>query len=283
MAEESKKDKDQEVQDILASLDTVLSGLKAPHPALPIEEKLKPPALEPPFCPTPVPEPLLPALEPGIPPLVSPPIKIELAPKAGIIPSAPKKPSPAKPAFPLPPFLGGEIQPPLASPEIKKPVELPVLPPAAQAGLVEAAADPTAPAGSKAEGIKIPDHASKDQIRRLAVVYTRSYAQRKDVFINFLDKAGETLSKKPLYFRKVFSQEIGEEGDLKILAEQIKAARAVAVLALLDGMTETRIAEIAEAITVAGLMFRAIPTADIQKKSLALDLLVDLMLLAHED
>jgi len=116
----------------------------------------------------------------------------------------------------------------------------------------------------------------------VAFLYAPQWAQEKDVLIAFLDQVAATLSKKPLYLRNVLVQEVGADLEAKALADKLRGVRAVAVLAVLEGLPEAKLRELAEAFSEAGVMFRSVPPSEAQKKSLAVDIIVDAMLLPPE-
>mgnify|MGYP001558758734 FL=1 len=127
-----------------------------------------------------------------------------------------------------------------------------------------------------------PEKTPNNQIRRVAVVYLARYGSERDIFAKTLDKAAETISKKPLYLRKVLYQVVTAGSDPRQVVERAKAADAVSVLGLLEGLPEQNIRELTEAVAAAGLMFRSVATADVPKRSMAVDIIVDMMLLPHE-
>ncbi len=278
MTDEPKKQPD-DIQGILSDLDEILSGLGDPGDApAPLEAAAAPPEM-------PAAPPEAPAVSPELSEDTS--MHIELAPRAGSLPPPAKKPEPPKtePAKPLasqakPPL---EIPLPAAIPEPPKPVAAPKPPePAAPPSTSEPpkAAEPPKPAAPAPEDI--PATASKDQIRRVAYVYTFACVESRASFAAFLSQAARTISKKPLYLRQVMASEVTAGSDPLAVFEKARDAKAAAVLAVVDGWPPAKIDALGEACARGGLLFRAVSPADVQKKSTAVDVIVDMMLLSGE-
>lgn len=182
-------------------------------------------------------------------------------------------------------------EPPKPAPkpiELPKPVELPkgieaqVSQPApAQAPKAAEPAKP-APAPALPPLPEIPAGIGKDQVRRVAILYSADCAREKDTFVGFLDQSAQTISKKPLFLRKVLIEEISASTEPKAMLDRLKAVGAVAALAVIEGMPESKARDLGEMLTSSGIMFRSIPLSEIQKRSLAVDLIVDMMLLSPE-
>ncbi|OGR87927.1 MAG: hypothetical protein A3J74_08960 [Elusimicrobia bacterium RIFCSPHIGHO2_02_FULL_57_9] len=116
----------------------------------------------------------------------------------------------------------------------------------------------------------------------MAILFSAGYRQKKDDLIGFLDQSALTISKKPLYLRKVFFEEIKSDSDAKELVAKILSAHAVVALGILEGFFDGKIRELQEAMNAGGLLFRVISPMDIQKRSMAVDILVDMLLLNPE-
>lgn len=112
----------------------------------------------------------------------------------------------------------------------------------------------------------------------MAFLHTPNFLKQRDLFIKFLSQT-LTTSKKPMYFRKVLVQEIAVDFDHAALLERIRASGAVAVLGVMDDVPEAKAKELSDALLTANLMFRAVPSSEVQKKLVALDLMVEMMLL----
>jgi hypothetical protein len=227
-------------------------GARSLPASRPPEKKPEPPASAPPKQPAPV---LTPPPAAAVPPPAAP------APK----PPAPAAPPPAAPA-PEPPA-------PTAAPA---PVAAP--PPAVPARPVQKGAPPP----DALPDIPAPDKITKDQIRRVAFIYLGKYEAERDAFAKLLDQTAQTVPKKPLFLRRVLYQPVTEEfGSAELLA-RAQQAKAAAVLGIVEGISEARLREWTEAFSGAGLMFRVIGPLDAGKKSVAIDIVVDAMLLACE-
>ena len=187
-------------------------------------------------------------------------MKFELPPRPGAIPPAPKPMEPPKP-----------VEPPKTV-EAAKPAA-PAPAPAAAA----AAAPGAAPAIED-----IPASTPKDQIRRVAYVYTFACAEARVSFAAYLSQAARTISKKPIFLRQVMAAELSPSSDPAAVFEKARDAKAVAVLAIVEGWPPAKIEGLSDACARGGLFFRTIAPADVQKKSTAVDVIVDMMLLGGE-
>ena len=222
---------------------------------------------------------------------------IELAPREGMIKPPEKKPEPPKPAPKLPTQSGIELsagpsidspkatpapvdspkanQPPPPAPAPVKPVEAPKAPePAKAAETAKAAELPKAP--------EPPPEAPKEQIRRVAYIYTSSCAEVKTGFAAFLSQAARTISKKPLFLREVLSLEVAASTDPNSVVTKAQQVKAVAILAVVEDWPSAKVDDLSDACSRANLQFRAVAPADAQKKSTAVDVIVDMMLLPGE-
>ena len=130
--------------------------------------------------------------------------------------------------------------------------------------------------------LDIPASTPKDQIRRVAYLHTASCAEAKAGFSAFLSSAARTISKKPIFLREVMSLEVANSSDPNAIFEKARQARAVAVLAVTEGWTQSKADELSEACARAGVLFRCVAPGDVQKKSTAVDVIVDMMLLPGE-
>lgn len=204
-----------------------------------------------------------------IPKPVEPPKAAE-APKAVEVPKPIEPPKAAEAAKPVEPPKPAAAPNPAAapSPVPPKPVE---------------AAKPGDPAKVVVPAVEeIPETASKEQIRRIAYVYTFSCLAARDGFAAFLSQAARTISKKPLYLRQVMTSELTASSDPYAVFEKARDAKAVAVLAVLEGWPPAKIEGLSEACARGGLLFRSVAPGDVLKKSTAVDVIVDMMLLPGE-
>ena len=97
-----------------------------------------------------------------------------------------------------------------------------------------------------------------------------------------LDQTAQTVPKKPLFLRRVLYQAITEDFDGKEVLARVLQAKAVAALGIVEGLSETRLRELGEAFAGGGVMFRSVASLDAGKKSVAIDIVVDVMLLPPE-
>lgn len=136
-------------------------------------------------------------------------------------------------------------------------------------------ADPITP-------VELPDKIVKNQIRRVAFLYMARYAEERNHFSKTLNQAAQAISKKPLFLRSVLFQPVAADTSVAEVLAKLKELQAVAALALFEGMDEGRLKEYTEAMAGADIMFRVVAPTDVQKRSVAVDIIVDMMLLSHE-
>ena len=259
MTDEPKKEEHEDIQSILSDLDAILTdvGGEAAVPDAKSEPpKAAAPKVEPP-APVPAPTPPKVAAPPPVEPIAPAPVvvsKIELAPREGIIKPAVNLPSPPKPVELITP-----VEPP-------KPAQ----PPASNS--------PVNPVVIE----ELPANTPKDQIRRVVYIYTFACLEAKSGCAVFLSQAARTISKKPLFLREVMSHEVSSASDPGAIVEKARQAKAVVILALIEGWPSAKVDELSEACMRAGLLFRSVAPADAQKKSMAVDIIVDMMLLSGE-
>lgn len=164
-----------------------------------------------------------------------------------------------------------------------KPVEAAALPaPAPAPKPAQAAVPPSGGEAVQPEADGIPEEASKSQIRRVAILYLSQHAGLREQFLEFLDQTALTFGKKPLYLRKVLREALTPETDPKAILAKAQEAQAVAVLGMLEGLPEKKISELGSVLSGCGILFRDVAPADAQKRSVAADIMVDLMLLRSE-
>ncbi|MBI5242028.1 MAG: hypothetical protein HY926_16260 [Elusimicrobia bacterium] len=309
---------DQEVQEILGDLDAILSDLGGAPGAAASLEAAVPPATPRAAAPTPAPVPAPPpaAAKPPAPaPAPAPPPQLKPAPVLAPPPAAPPKP----PSLPPPPAPPGEISielgtralpaakppekkpaPPAQPAATKPPLELDLggakavpapVPPAAFAPPPAPMPAPAAPARPVQKGtpppdplpdIPAPDKLGKDQIRRVAFIYLVKYEAERDALAKLLDQTAQTVPKKPLFLRRVLYQPVTEESSAAELLARIQQAKAVAVLGIVEGISEPRLREWTEALAGAGLIFRVIGPLEAGKRSVAIEVVVDAILLPPE-
>ena len=258
MADEPKKEHPEEIEAILSDLDAILAKpsdvQSAPKPAEPAKEL---PKIE---APVPKPEPPKAAPAPPATPAKTPP-SIELAPREGMIKPPEKKPEPSKPASSAPASMAAPPPAPAPAP---------------------AAASVPAPLGAPAKTEALPADAPKEQIRRVAYIYTSPCSEAKTAFAVFLTQAARTISKKPLFLREVLSHEVSSASDPNAVLQKALQAKAAAILAVVEDWPAAKVDELSEACVRANVLFRTVTPADAQKKSTAVDIIVDMMLLPGE-
>lgn len=177
---------------------------------------------------------------------------------------------------------GGTKPAPVPEPPAKaapKPVEA-----AKPAEPAPAAAVPVVPTGPSApvKPAELAADTPKEQIRRVCYVHTKECEEVKMGFAAFLRQAAGTIPKKPLFLREVLAIEVGASSDANAVVQKALQAKAAAVLAVVEGWPSAKVDELSEACSRANLLFRAVASADAQKKSTAVDIIVDMMLLPGE-
>ena len=212
-----------------------------------------------------------------------------------MLPPPVKKPEPPKPAPKLPEqksielTSGATVPPPAAVVPVAPPVKEPE--PVKAAAPVEPIKAPPMPTAVPAPGPvvsstkieELPADAPKEQIRRVAYVYTATCSEVKVAFGAFLSQAARTISKKPLFLREVLSHEVVAASDPNAIVQKALQAKASSILAVVEGWPSAKVDELSEACSRANLLFRSVAPADAQKKSTAVDVIVDMMLLPGEN
>ncbi len=265
MSDELKGQPD-EIQDILAELDSILSGLGGAGVAPAAKPSAEPPVLPPivkaaPLLPAQPPKPVASPPSPALPPVVK---------AASLLPAQPPKPVAPSPSPALPPVAKAAPIPPPGPPKAAAPPPPP------------AAAGPLAPGSPAPISEEVPATTPKDQIRRVAYIYTFAGQEARTALSAFLSQAARTISKKPLFLRQVLSIEVGAQSDPEAVYQKAREARAVFLLAVVEGWPAAKVEALSEACARGGLLFRYVPSGDVQKKSTAVDVIVDMMLLPGE-
>ncbi len=280
------KPQDDEIQSILSDLDEILSDLGpgAPPPAAAPKPAPQPAAAPPPAAQAAPPAAAAPAPAPAPSPLPAPApdLKIELSPRSGTMPPAPKKAAPAEDPKPKPVL---STRPPLELPSAAIPVPpqaAAAAAPAPKPAAVPAPAPAAPPAAGAPAASEIPANAPKDQVRRLAVFFTAGRRKECDDFLAFLDQSARTISKKPLFLRRVLREELSAGADVAILLTKLRGAAAVAAVGVLDELPEAKVRDLEDTLCAAGILFRAVAASEVQKRSVAVDLIVDMLLLSPE-
>ncbi len=75
---------------------------------------------------------------------------------------------------------------------------------------------------------------------------------------------------------------MGASSDPNYAVQKALQTKAAAVLAVVEGWPLSKVEELSEACARANLLFRSVVAADAQKKSTAVDIIVDMMLLPGE-
>ncbi|MBI4346798.1 MAG: hypothetical protein HY553_08075, partial [Elusimicrobia bacterium] len=216
--------------------------------------------------------------------LVTPPAAE--APKAALPPPASPPPPPPAPALaaaaPTPAEPPKPTEPPKAA-EPPKPAEPPkaALSPKPVEAPTPGAAAATG-AGGPAIAVEppaIPDNTPPDQIRRIAFLFAGTHKAKMTEFITFLDTVAVKVSKKPMYVERPLLCSVSTADDPKRIIDRAKESGAKGAIAILDGLPDGWIRELDEAASEQDFFFRVVAAGDVAKRSAAVELLVDMMLL----
>jgi hypothetical protein len=186
-------------------------------------------------------------------------------------PAKPAAQEPPKPAAPPKPAPVAPAQPPTQPPKAVEPPK-PAAPPVP--------AGPTT--ATPSEGFKeeaIPPKTPPEQVRRIAFLYSPQQANKIASFTRFIGEVALKVSKKPIYLHKTLVAQIAPGVKPDELIKQVKGTGAVGVLALVEGLPDNLIRDIEEAFNNEEFFFRQVPPTDTAKRSAAVDLVVDMMLL----
>ena len=125
----------------------------------------------------------------------------------------------------------------------------------------------------------IPDKTPKEQIRRLAFLYSTQQTSTLAAFTRFLFEVGQKVSKKPLYIHKSLILEVSPETNPHDVLDRVQKSGAVGALALLEGLKDDKIKDLEEVFDDKDFFLRQVAPEDVGKRTIAIDLVVDLMLL----
>lgn len=129
---------------------------------------------------------------------------------------------------------------------------------------------------------EIPEGTAKSQIRRVVVLYSPGLEAEKESFASFLAEVALGVGKKPVYLRKVLVRELAADADMKALAAEAVREQAVAALAVLKGLPEPKLKELEDALSAERITLRTAEPDEVQKRSLVVDIIVDIMMLPPE-
>jgi hypothetical protein len=128
----------------------------------------------------------------------------------------------------------------------------------------------------------VPDEISKSQIRRVAFLYLKKYEAQRDAFLKLLGEAAQTVPRKPLFLRAVLYQPLTEACEAGELRRRLSAVKAVAAIGFVHDLPEVKQRELKDTLSGRGFMYRAVSPSDAGRKSVAIDIMVDMMLLPPE-
>ncbi|MBI5624549.1 MAG: hypothetical protein HY924_12290 [Elusimicrobia bacterium] len=257
--------------------------VKAPPPPVSAPPKAPastPPASRPPASAPPAPAPVPAAPKPQTPatppPAAVPPVaaapkpQVPATPPPAAVPPVAAAPKPQVPATPPPAAV-----PPVAA--ASKP-QVPATPPPAAA---PPAVTPP-PAGGDEIVDTVPPDAPKSQIRRVGYLFAPQNKRELDTLMRGLDESIGSVSKKPLFTRKVLLAQIDESADVPAMVQKLNSLKAVLVVAVVPDPKAGKILEFSKACAGPKLKLVAILPADVQKAAVVRDLAVDVMLRPSE-
>ncbi|MFA6030637.1 MAG: hypothetical protein WC969_12340, partial [Elusimicrobiota bacterium] len=237
------------------------------------------PAPAPAAAPAPAPA-AAPAPAPAAAPAPAPAAAPAPAPAAAPAPAPVAAPAPAPAAAPAPAPAAAPAPAPVAAPS-PAPTPAPAVPPPAAPAPAPAAAGPTG--GLRVVPVETPPDDPKKvpvaQIRRLAFLFGPGQEAKCAEFEKFLRNTALKLSKKPLHIRSALFAEVGEGAAPEAVLEAMKAAGAVGAVGVLSGLSDARVGELQEVCAKADFFFRSVPLDQTQKRTLAMDMMLELMLL----
>jgi hypothetical protein len=154
-------------------------------------------------------------------------------------------------------------------------VQAPAAKPAPQPAPAVQVVPKSIPVQQESEDPKIP----KEQVRRLAFVFCSGQQAKCAELEKFLRSTALKLSKKPLHLRCVILLEIPEGCPVQAVLEAVQSAHAAGVVAVLSGLPEAKVHEFEEAFSQADCYFKAVSIDQVQKKTFAMDMMLEIMLL----
>ncbi|MBI5882481.1 MAG: hypothetical protein HZB91_05190 [Elusimicrobia bacterium] len=128
----------------------------------------------------------------------------------------------------------------------------------------------------------VPTDAPKSQIRRIGYIYSAANRREMDLFLRSLDEVIGTVSKKPLFTRKVLLVAVDEGTEVAAMVAKLKGLKAVGVLAVVVNPKDPKIVELSKACEAAKIKFMIVPAPDVQKSAVLRDVAVDIMLRPSE-
>ncbi|MBI4052072.1 MAG: hypothetical protein HY400_06165, partial [Elusimicrobia bacterium] len=121
----------------------------------------------------------------------------------------------------------------------------------------------------------------RDQLRKVAFLYHPSQKNLFQEFAKLLDQVAQKTSRKPLFLERVFEAEFVAEAFLDPFIQKAKNDQAVSLI-LLGDYPESKVGEWETACGKMGLGLKWVTPGGAVKRSTAVDLVVDLMLMKQE-
>ena len=144
----------------------------------------------------------------------------------------------------------------------------------------EIAAPAPAPSGDvQIDPEPIPKKTPEGQIRRIAYIYSESQKASMEKLIEFLNSVAGTVSKKPLYLHKSVVAVIKPTTRPTDLLGHLKKTKTVGVIAILEGLSYDQAADIEGLCDDEDISYRKFSPDEVGKRTSAIELLLELMLL----
>ncbi len=268
--ETDKTRHEREVEQILADLDSILSGIEREVPAEAPSEA-PPPAFQALGPSVAVPAPEIPGPSAAVPPTEAPgpsePAPVAEAPEPVAEPVVSPVVEPASPPSAVQAAPVVEAEPPSPAPVAEQ------APPAVEAPPPPAQAAPASEAAAKAKPV--------ENVRRIGFLHAFKHAKAAAETLKLLSQVSQKSSKKPLLIEDAFTMAL-ESIEPSDLVGEARARQAVAVLVLRDEGDE-RASRIVESLEGAGFYAKGMTPETALKRSTIVDLVVDLMLLKPHD
>lgn len=125
----------------------------------------------------------------------------------------------------------------------------------------------------------IPEKTPKEQVRRVAYLCSAQQAARFAKCEQFIFQVAQKVSKKPIHVHTAVVIQIAAGMDSQQIVATVKKSGAAGALALIEGLGDAQTRDIEETFDNEDVFYRVIPSADVGKRTMAIDLVVDMMLL----
>ena len=125
----------------------------------------------------------------------------------------------------------------------------------------------------------IPEKTPKDQIRRIAYLYSSSQREAIEKLIHFIGTVSGGVSKKPLYLHRSVVATVTPTTKAPALLEHLKKTNTAGVIAILEGLSEDQKRDLESLCDDEDIYFKNFTVGDIGSRTAAIEILLELMLL----